>query len=188
MKNKMIVFIAFGALCLGITGCGKTQDESNQINESSTVAVSAQMQASTDATETKSREEPTETNTATENKDMSKESDDYYTIATNISKNEVEDFMEKVKNAIVNQDMDTLYPLISYPIKIKEVEYKEEDSLKAAKIKFEESYIQEVKKASTKDMFCNYQGIMLGNGEVWISEVLNNDGTSQGLKITAFNE
>ena len=36
------------------------------------------------------------------------------------------------------------------------------------------------------EMFCNWEGIILGeNGEVWISEVLDEEFASQGLKIIA---
>lgn len=38
-----------------------------------------------------------------------------------------------------------------------------------------------------ENMFCNYQGIMLGNGQVWIGEVLDKNGENGKLKVIAVN-
>lgn len=189
MKYKKTKLLTAVIVCILISGCAKKPaDESNHPKEPSSATTATQIQDATNESETMTDDKSTQQQSVTETSDTSQESKDIYSIATNIPKDEVESYMEKVKTAIINQDMETLYPMISYPIHIKGVEYKDENSLKAAHFKFDEAYIEKVKTESTKDMFCNYQGIMLGDGEVWINELLNDDNTSQGLKITAINE
>lgn len=192
MRNKIVQIIMIGVLCFTLVGCATNgTKEETQDENTSTATESSSMQADKIETNTTTKQEELDTQQIQDTSALSTQTqgdDDIYSIATDISKQDVENYMDKVKAAIVNQDMETLYPLISYPITIKGTEYKTQESLKAANLKFDESYIQEVQKADTKDMFCNYQGIMLGNGEVWIAEVLNKDNTSQGLKIIALNE
>lgn len=45
----------------------------------------------------------------------------------------------------------------------------------------EEDFYDSIEKETCTEMFCNWQGIMLGNGEIWIAEI---DGE---LKVTAIN-
>ena len=47
--------------------------------------------------------------------------------------------------------------------------------------------IQAIQNESCTDMFCKYSGIMMGNGEVWIGEVLNEDGSSAGLWVISLS-
>lgn len=51
-----------------------------------------------------------------------------------------------------------------------------------------ENFLTAIENEDCVEMFCNYEGIMIGeSGQIWIGEVLNADFSSQGLKITAIN-
>lgn len=116
-------------------------------------------------------------------------SQNIYEVCTSLPKAEVEAFAGQVKQQIVNHDWKGLSENISYPITVGGTTYQNSDEFAAGN--FEESlsqkFVDAIEAETCTDMFCNWQGIMMGNGEVWISEVLNDDSSSQGLKVTAIN-
>lgn len=116
-------------------------------------------------------------------------SQNIYEVCTSVPKAEVEAFAAQVKQQIVSHDWKGLSGNISYPITVGDTTYQNSDEFAAGN--FEDSlsqkFVDAVEAETCTDMFCNWQGIMLGNGEVWISEVLNDDSSSQGLKVTAIN-
>lgn len=107
---------------------------------------------------------------------------DYYSVCTSKSKQEVEEFAESMKAAILNEDWAAVSEMATYPITIQGVEYVNEESLAHADIVLSEEYKEALETASCNNLFANWQGIMLGNGEVWIGEVLD-----EGLKVIAIN-
>jgi len=50
-----------------------------------------------------------------------------------------------------------------------------------------EEYKKALDAASCESLFASSQGIMIGDGEVWLGEVLDKDIQSEGLKIIAIN-
>lgn len=52
---------------------------------------------------------------------------------------------------------------------------------------FDTEFLKSIKIETCHGMFCNWQGIMMSNGLIWIAEVLC-DNNSQELKIVAFNK
>lgn len=114
---------------------------------------------------------------------------DYYSVCTNYSKSEVEQFAKEVRELIIAEDWESLSECVVYPITIAGVTYEDSTSFLAAPFEahMDEDSIEAIHNESCTDMFCNYAGIMMGNGEVWIGEVLNEDYSSAGLHVIGLN-
>ena len=117
---------------------------------------------------------------------------DYYRVATNISSAEVERYAAQVRQQFLVQDWSAISSEIAYPITISDKTYENsEDFLKASSSygsNLNKDFLTAVENEDCVEMFCNYEGIMLGeSGQIWIGEVLNADFSSQGLKIIAVN-
>lgn len=112
---------------------------------------------------------------------------DFYSVCTDFSKDEVEQFAKEIKKLILSSNWMDLSEHIAYPITIGDVVYKDSESLVnvLSEAALSAGAIESIQNEDCTDMFCKYSGIMMGNGEVWISEVLNEDGTSAGLKVIA---
>ena len=103
-----------------------------------------------------------------------------YSIAIEGTTNEVEHFVLQVKTAILQQNKSWLAGHIYYPI---QVQIKEQTITINTREQFAENfnaifYEEFRKKISTfyaYNLFCNWRGVMLGNGEIWIN---NNNNTS----------
>lgn len=114
---------------------------------------------------------------------------DYYSVCTNYSKSEVEQFAKEVREFILAEDWEGLSEYVVYPITMAGVTYEDSTSFLAASFEthLDEASIELIRNESCTDMFCNYAGIMMGNGEVWIGEVLNEDYSSAGLHVIGLN-
>ena len=114
---------------------------------------------------------------------------DYYSVCTNYSKSEVEQFAKEIREFIIAEDWKRLSEYVVYPITIAGVTYEDSTSFLAAPFEahLDEDLIEAIRNESCIDMFCNYAGIMMGNGEVWIGEVLNEDYSSAGLHVIGLN-
>lgn len=119
--------------------------------------------------------------------------DSYYSIATDISRTEVEDYAANVKQSFMEHDWLTISSEISYPITISGIMYPDSATFLDASASFDnnlnEKFFSHLEEEDCVEMFNNSQGIMLGEtGEIWIAEVLDDKFNSQGLKIIAINE
>lgn len=109
-----------------------------------------------------------------------------YAMVTTRSAWEVERFAKRVKRQILAGDFERLAENMVFPIRIDGTVYID----KAAYMKAEfvtnpnPEFIKALKEEPCEDLFCNYSGIMMGNGLCWISET---GDKSQGLKIYAVN-
>ena len=114
---------------------------------------------------------------------------DYYSVCTNYSKSEVEQFAKEVQEFIIAEDWKRLSEYVVYPITIAGVTYEDSTSFLTAPFgtQLDEDSMESIRNESCTDMFCNYAGIMMGNGEVWIGEVLNEDYSSAGLHVIGLN-
>lgn len=116
--------------------------------------------------------------------------DDYYSACTSYTKAEVETFAKTVKQQILDKNWEGLSENISYPIRVGGVFYSNkmaflEQDFDAA---FSEEYYDAIEKESCVDMFCNYQGIMMGEtGQLWLAGVWDDATESVRLKIIAIN-
>lgn len=94
----------------------------------------------------------------------------YSSLATD---SEVENFMKYVKEAILKNDRQWVISHIKYPVNVtlnhKRTAIK---SQKQMSVNFNQIFHAEFKKkikdACTCNMFVNYQGIMLGDGQIWV--------------------
>ena len=113
----------------------------------------------------------------------------FYSVCTNYSKAEVELFAETVREMILAKDWESLSELVSYPVSMNGVLYEDRAAFLSAPFdtQLNADAIAVLEQESCADMFCNYAGIMMGNGEVWMAEVLNEDFSSAGLKVTGLH-
>lgn len=117
------------------------------------------------------------------------EDNDFYKVCTKYSKQDVERFAQNVRQQILASDWAGLAENIAYPISISGKTYSTADALsKGLKAHpFNKGFLRAIQDASCKDMFCNSNGIMMGNGEIWINEILDDAQHSKGLRISAIN-
>lgn len=115
----------------------------------------------------------------------------YAMVVINKIDQDVENFVNKIQNDIVNDNKVQLAEEIRYPINVKidekitKIENKK-DLIKNYDQIFDVNYKQEISKAPTKYLFVNYQGIMFANGNIWINDVNLTNSTSK-LLITSIN-
>lgn len=108
---------------------------------------------------------------------------DRYAVATGISASEVENFAKIVRHNILNENWQALSEKVHYPISILEEEVSDPWSFSAwmNDVSLGEDFMRAISDESCTGMFCNWQGICMGDGQVWINEV------GGELKVTAFN-
>lgn len=114
-----------------------------------------------------------------------------YSLAVdNKSDQDIENFFSKIQSYIVNDNKVQLAEEINYPINVKingeltKIKNKD-DLIKNYDQIFNVDYKQLISNSPTKYLFVNYQGIMLGEGYIWINNI-HFDGASK-LMITAIN-
>lgn len=115
---------------------------------------------------------------------------DYYSVCTSYSKEEVEDFAYRIKQQVMDKEWTALAEQIAYPITISSVTYETQEAFCAENWDdcLDDAFYEEIESESCTNMFCNYQGIMFGNGKIWIAEVLDSNKNSQGLKVVAISK
>ncbi len=106
---------------------------------------------------------------------------------------DVEKFMKRVKTSILSGDKEWIANHISYPLKT--TVFKD----KAITIKnkkqlidnfdqiFHQEFKDKIKSFCVCNMFNNYQGVMLGNGEIWINNRPSSTDDKFDFNITAIN-
>lgn len=87
----------------------------------------------------------------------------------------VETFVSKFKEAVIKKDKETVASMILYPIKatFKDravIIHSEKEFLKLYDDVFDKELYNKIVKADTNNMWSNYQGVMIGDGDVWFSE------------------
>lgn len=89
---------------------------------------------------------------------------------------QVEAYMKKVKTAILNNNKEWLSTQVSYPYKVVTADGKtktlknKQEFISNYKLVVSESLKKRIANICTCNLFMNYRGVMLGNGEVWINE------------------
>lgn len=132
----------------------------------------------------------TENSNVSEYEEVESENEvNYYSVCTNETPETVESFAATVRKQILDKDWESLSENVSYPITVKGNTFNNKNEFAAAdwdSIMLPEFY-EDVEGESCENLFCNSDGIMLGNGSVWISEQLNESNESNGLKVIAIN-
>lgn len=118
------------------------------------------------------------------------EDENFYQLATSLSRREVENFAKRVKQQLLFQDWKALSEEIAYPITMDDVTYHTAAEFLTADIKDKQNpyFFIELEEESCSHMFCDWKGIMLGEtGRVWLMEVMGPDSSPGELKIRAIN-
>lgn len=107
-----------------------------------------------------------------------------YSLVTGISGEEVEAFAAEVRQNVLEGDWQAFSQKVSYPIAIWDKTVGNDGSLVGLTLRntVKESFLTQIRMESCNQMFCNWQGICMADGRIWINEV---DGQ---LKITAIND
>ena len=115
--------------------------------------------------------------------------EDYYSMVTYASAKEVEQFAAGVKEDVLLKDWESLSGKLSYPIQISGKAIQNAKEFLALDIdgKLNQEFVNAIDKESCREMFCNYQGIMMGEtGQIWIASVKSSSGQWE-LKVIALN-
>lgn len=117
----------------------------------------------------------------------------YYSMVTDISRTEVEDYAAYVKQSFMEHDWLTISSAISYPITISGTTCPDSAAFLDAANNFDsnlnEKFFSYLEEEDCVEMFINSQGIMLGEtGQIWIADVLDDKSNSHVLKILAIND
>lgn len=117
-----------------------------------------------------------------------------YSVATDIPADQVEAFAAEVRKNILEEDWEAFSEKITYPVAILVRGLGGDTTVKERSIEgpggmvglflrntVNPSFLEEIRRESCKDMFCNWQGVTMADGRIWINEV---DGV---LKITSIN-
>ena len=183
MKKNLLCLLIL--LCFLCTSCAQSQP-SQEPPSTSEDSVSSEIPHET-APAPEQDTEPVETPLApSEPQDAPEpQNADFYSVCTSLSKDEVEQFAREVKDLILTSNWTALSEHIAYPITMGGIVYEDSASFVTAPFEtlLDADAIEAIQNENCTDMFCNYSGIMMGSGEVWIGEVLNEDGTSAGLRV-----
>lgn len=142
----------------------KTDDQFSSVNQGST-----------------SLDESLENGTLGENSDHTSD----YSVATTLDKESVENFASSIQDAVINSDWDTLSQKVNYPIDIDGISVtNNEDFVNLINEKGVSSdFVAAIQADPCKDMFARDLGIMMGNGEIWFTQIAD----TEELAITGFN-
>ena len=112
-----------------------------------------------------------------------------YAVATDKSAWEVERFARKVKRQILAGDFRGLCEEIAFPITVDGTVYQDREAFLGADFIQDPNpaFLDALQKEPCGNMFVNYQGIAMGEGAVWIGEILDENLVSQGLKVYGMN-
>ncbi len=102
----------------------------------------------------------------------------------------VEAYAKEAKEAVLNEDVDWIVKNARYPFYLVGQEIPDADALKEALLADDspirsEAFKEKVSEVETEDLFANYQGVMLGDGEIWFGE--SGEGDTEGLFIFTIN-
>jgi hypothetical protein len=203
--KKLIVILFILVLC---AGCGNTTQDSTEAQDNTATqdrteaqdSITTQdsdveneadvaqpdIEASNDEPDTV-QPESDENDTSSDHDDVTTtdtENADYYAVCTNLSKDEVENFAATVKDLIIAKNWEQLADDVSYPITIGTTTCENREDFISGNFssQLSDEFYEAVENEDCTEMFCNYQGIMLGEeGQIWIAEL---DGT---LTITGIN-
>jgi hypothetical protein len=107
--------------------------------------------------------------------------------------NDVENFMKHVKTSLLTNDKEWIAIHISYPINTKLANKKaitiknKEQLIENFDQIFYPAFKEEIKSFCSCNMFNNYQGIMLGNGQIWMNNTPNSTDKKFDYYITSIN-
>ena len=187
MKKKLLCLLIL--LCFLCTSCAQPQPSQEPPSTSEDSVPSETPHGTAPAPEQDTESAETHADPGEPHDISDSQNADFYSVCTNFSKVEVEQFAREIKDLILASNWTALSERIAYPITMGGIAYEDSASFVTAPFEtlLDTDAIQAIQNESCTDMFCKYSGIMMGNGEVWIGEVLNEDGSSAGLWVISLS-
>lgn len=118
--------------------------------------------------------------------ESSETEEDYYMLSTSLTAEEVEQFAVEIKNDILKNNWDALAEKISYPIVINGIMVNNREDFLKLDIdgNLNQKFLDAISAETCRKMFCNWQGVMMGDtGQIWFANVDNGKGTLELLII-----
>ncbi len=115
--------------------------------------------------------------------DVPSEAVEGYALVTELSVMEVESFAAGLRQNVLEKNWEAFSRKVQYPITIgdKTVADRQELVELIVENRGSDAFVIAIRKETCSDMFCNWQGICMGDGQLWFNEI---DGE---LKVTAIN-
>lgn len=174
MKKKFLTLCAIVSISAMSIACGDTASEAETPDTEVTSEVA---DTQTDAAEVEVSEEADDAASTDGSGEEGK-----YSVFTDASDAEVEAYAQKVVDAVLAKDWDSVGDMISYPIGSKEdnnlCNNKEEFVEYAKNTGFDDEYFKSLSDWKVSDLWGNWQGGCIDDGNIWFSGV--ND---EGFKI-----
>ena len=99
-------------------------------------------------------------------------------------------FAKKIQNAVRCESTDSISKLADFPLLVNGEKISSPEVLQKTdkRLIFTDSFKKAVLKTDLNRIYCNSDGYMLGNGEIWFCEIIDPDSdSSKGLRIIALN-
>lgn len=100
----------------------------------------------------------------------------------------VERFLHDLQEAVSKNERAKVASMIAYPIKVhvgrhRAVVRNKSDLLRKYDLVFNQKVKEALKKQQAYDLFVNWQGVMVGDGEIWFNQMVR----GRSIKIIAIN-
>lgn len=177
MKKKVCMIFVATMIALSATGCGTNATT----KEVTTAEITTAEVNTAEITQEKTEEETTQS---------VEESVVDYSVFTNLDSQTVQEFATNVQKKVADKDWASLAEDISYPITVGSETFDTAEQLAAFDFDqiLTDDFYNAVAKTDCSNLFANAEGAMLGDGQIWFAEILDDDGNSLGLKIITINE
>lgn len=179
-RNALKILLCMGACALMLCGCQKNDNAVDSAAEQTAVA-EAEEKAAEQAVVAEAAEEAAEQAVAAEVEEEAadqtateaEEDADWYIVATDVSKDEIENFADMARAAYLKGDWLAIAENIYYPITMyPDVQVNNESEFMEYMTGKEiaPSDFEEMQNESCHNMFANSQGVCMGTGQIWINE------------------
>ena len=125
-----------------------------------------------------------------DNSESGETQEDYYEVATTLSTaSEIEEFALDIKEDVLSKDWISLSEKIKYPITINGITVNDSTAFQELDIdeRISQEFVDAIAAESCREMFCNWQGIMMGaTGQIWFTN-LDDGSETWELKIFGIN-
>lgn len=185
IKKRVTGIILIFGICL-LVGCGTGKE--NESSPTENIQSKEAMVETSEDTESSTISGSVETSENTETTEV-QEAD--YTVATGgaFTTSEVEKYAVEVRTNILESDWETLAEKLAYPITINGNMLLDSSDFLGINIDkiLCQDFVDVIEAEDCRQMFCNWQGISMGDaGQVWIGCVVEDESDVQ-LKVFAIN-
>lgn len=201
-RNSIIVGVLVGLvtiLCVIVFLTSPKQDDSNEkmntiqteMQETEETEIQSDLQEqNTQVIDTQPEENSQQIVETKPEESVTDEDKNFYEMTSTLSKSKIENYAKEVRALIMTRDWEKLSNEIAYPIKIAGVKYSDAEEFLSAPMDsiVTEEFMQAIENEDCKEMFHNWQGIMMGEaGEIWLSEFYDTALDENILQVIAIN-